>query len=209
MGSLDVAEPRAVLVGLVVLAAMHGEAAALDCLGLVGPAKCTPNLAANLVEGVVSEALHVEAVEDHLDVWSVLSDRGLVAGGHVDGDGTLVKNKYHNGHPDLVPAGHYDGDSILHGTEGIEVKASRYPKGWQGHNPEDTWLMVFVFSSNTLNKGEAPVPFRFEKVVGAQLLKSDWKFAGRSATSRRTITATVTAEGCAKMESNWIYRLDE
>lgn len=72
--------------------------------------------------------------------------------------------------------------------------------------------MVFVFSStspNTLNKGEDPVPFRFEKVVGAQLRKSDWKFAGRSATSRRTITATVTKTGCEKMENNWIYRLDE
>ena len=33
------------------------------------------------------------------------------------------------------------------GADGIEVKASRYLRGWQGHNPEDVWLMVFVFES--------------------------------------------------------------
>jgi hypothetical protein len=59
---------------------------------------------------------------------------------------TIVKNTYHNGHPDLLPAGKYPGDAAQHvGSDGIEVKASRYGKGWQGHNPEDVWLMVFVF----------------------------------------------------------------
>ena len=59
---------------------------------------------------------------------------------------TIAKNTYHNGHPDLLPAGKYPGNSMQHvGSDGIEVKASRYRKGWQGHNPEDVWLMVFVF----------------------------------------------------------------
>ena len=39
---------------------------------------------------------------------------------------TLVKNQYHNGHPDMIPAGRYPSDAIQHGTEGIEVKGSRY-----------------------------------------------------------------------------------
>lgn len=38
---------------------------------------------------------------------------------------SLVKNRYHNGHPDLVPAGAYKDDAILHGKKGIEVKASK------------------------------------------------------------------------------------
>lgn len=122
---------------------------------------------------------------------------------------TIVKNRFHNGHPDLVPSGRFPGDSAHHASEGIEVKASRYASGWQGHNPEDVWLMVFVFDSNTpRDQPEAtpPKPFRFVKVVGAELAKDDWKFSGRSETSRRTITASVRRSGFDKMEGNWIYR---
>jgi hypothetical protein len=117
----------------------------------------------------------------------------------------LVKNKYHNGHPDLVPTELYPGNAILHGSEGIEVKASRRPRGWQGHNPEDVWLMVFVFDSNRPVDTVAK-PFRFVSVAGARIEKADWKFAGRTGNSRRTITATVTPTGYAKMMRNWIYR---
>ncbi len=123
--------------------------------------------------------------------------------------GTLVKNNYHNGHPDLVPAGRFPKDACLHGDEGIEVKASRHMSGWQGHNPEDVWLMVFVFECNNprdVAAGNPAIPFRFIKVVGAELIKDDWQFSGRSATSRRTITASVKRCGFDKMEANWIYR---
>jgi hypothetical protein len=125
---------------------------------------------------------------------------------------TLVRNKYHNGHPDLIPANRFDGDAIHHASEGIEIKGSRYLKSWQGHNAEDCWLMVFCFDANgprDAGMGIAPKRFRFVKVVGAELTQRDWKFAGRSATSRRTITASVTPQGAAKMEANWIYRASE
>ncbi len=125
---------------------------------------------------------------------------------------TVIKNRYHNGHPDLVLKGHYTGDSVLHGSEGIELKASRHASGWQGHNPEDVWLMVFVFNANSSRdevQGIEPKPFHFLKVVGAKLEKSDWQFSGRSSTSRRTITASVKRSGFEKMEANWIYRSSE
>ena len=121
----------------------------------------------------------------------------------------LVKNQYHNGYPDLIPSGHFPTDSVQHGDQGIEVKASRYNKGWQGHNPEDTWLMVFVFDSNRPvdpMKGIPPKPFGFVIVVGARLTQDDWRFSGRSGTSRRTITAGVTDSGYQKMIANWIYK---
>jgi hypothetical protein len=125
---------------------------------------------------------------------------------------TLVKNAYHNGHPDLLPAGKYPDNKQQHGTEGIEVKGSRYFKSWQGHNAEDAWLMVFCFSSGRptdVIKRILPSPFKFVLVAGAQLTKKDWKFAGRSATSRRTITASVTQSGYDKMMANWIYKQPE
>lgn len=121
---------------------------------------------------------------------------------------TLVKNQYHNGHPDLVPAGVFPGDAVQHSSNGIEIKASRYDRGWQGHNAEDIWLMVFVYKSNRVRDGLLnPTPFQFLQVLGAQLVKNDWLFAGRSEESRRTITASVTPSGFAKMKANWIYEL--
>jgi hypothetical protein len=122
---------------------------------------------------------------------------------------TLAKNTFHNGHPDLLPKGRYPKDALQHGTEGIEVKASRYKSGWQGHNPEECWLMVFVFESDRpvdTTSGLAPRPFRFKSVLLGQLTKADWSYSGRSETSRRTITASVTRSGFGKMNQNWIYR---
>lgn len=124
----------------------------------------------------------------------------------------LAKNLYHNGHPDLIPAGRFPGNAVQYAHEGVEIKASRYLKGWQGHNVEASWLMVFVFDSNRPSDVAGivrPRPFRFVKVVGAQLAESDWKFSGRTGESRRTITASVQPSGYQKMEANWIYREPE
>lgn len=124
---------------------------------------------------------------------------------------TLIKNTYHNGHPDLIPVNTYDGDSVLHGQEGIEIKGSRNTSGWQGHNAEEVWLMVFVFDSNSqsdASRGVDPKPFKFVSVVGAQLTIDDWSESGRSATSRRTPTASVLKSGHTKMMNNWIYSHD-
>lgn len=120
----------------------------------------------------------------------------------------LVKNQYHNGHPDLIPSGMFPDDAIQYASEGIEVKGSRHPRGWQGHNPESVWLMVFHFDSNTSNdtqKGIGPKPFRFKGVYAAKLEMDDWTFSGRSASSRRTITASVNKSGTKKMKSNRVF----
>lgn len=122
---------------------------------------------------------------------------------------TLVRNQYHNGHPDLIPAGLFPNNAVQHSSAGIEIKASRYAKGWQGHNPENVWLMVFLFDSNRpsdKSKGVAPRPFRFTQVVGAKLEMTDWVFSGRSETSRRTITASVNQAGYLKLTGNRIYQ---
>jgi hypothetical protein len=126
---------------------------------------------------------------------------------HCDG---IARNTYHNGHPDLLPSGKYPKDAAQHaGVDGIEIKASRYLNGWQGHNAEDVWLMAFVFESgrpSDLLKAKPRKPFRFLAVYGGLLANTDWQFAGRSLTSRRTITATVLPTGFEKMAKNWIYR---
>lgn len=123
----------------------------------------------------------------------------------------LARNTYHNGHPDLLPAGKYPADAAQHaGADGIEIKASRYLQGWQGHNAEEAWLMVFVFQSGRegpkIQPGQA---FRFLLVAGERLTVDDWQFSGRSASSRRTITASVKPAGAARMKNNWIYKCRE
>jgi hypothetical protein len=121
----------------------------------------------------------------------------------------LVKNQYHNGHPDLLPVGVFPGNAVQYATDGIEIKGSRYGSGWQGHNPEAVWLMVFHFDSNTPRDKEAGIharPFRFKCVYAAQLEKDDWNYSGRSSSSRRTITASVNKSGMEKMRTNWVYR---
>lgn len=122
---------------------------------------------------------------------------------------TLVKNRYHNGHPDLIPVGMFANNAVQHSTEGVEVKGSRHSSGWQGHNPEQVWLMVFHFDSNTANDFQndaEPKSFKFHGVYLAKLELEDWTFSGRSETSRRTITATVNRTGTMKMLQNWIYK---
>lgn len=121
----------------------------------------------------------------------------------------LARNAYHNGHPDMIPRGRFPDDSIQYGHEGIEIKASRYLAGWQGHNPENAWLMVFVFDSNRptdASKGVSPKPFEFRMVAGAQIVAADWGVAGRREGGRRTPTAGVLRTGREKMLANWIYK---
>jgi hypothetical protein len=120
---------------------------------------------------------------------------------------TLAKNRFHNGHPDLIPVGLFPNNAVQYSAEGIEVKASRRATGWQGHNPESVWLIVFQFSANSASElASTPQPFRFNGVYAAKLEKEDWSFSGRAAASRRTITASVTHTGLLKMKANWVYR---
>ena len=121
---------------------------------------------------------------------------------------SIARNRYHNGHPDLLPKDEYLGNSVQYADRGIEVKASRYESSFQGHNAEASWLMVFVINVNSPNDPEPVRPFRFRRVLGAQLAAGDWSEAGRNEGSRRTPTASVLARGVAKMEANWIYWAD-
>jgi hypothetical protein len=119
---------------------------------------------------------------------------------------TLEANMKVGGHPDLLPKGHYSSNLVLKGDEGIEVKSSIQRGGWQGHNPEDCWLMVFRYAIGEQDNGES-VPLTFVEILCAKLIRSDWAFSGRKGASRRTPTASITASGVEKLRSNFLYRL--
>lgn len=111
----------------------------------------------------------------------------------------IIKNQWHNGRPDLVPRGTYEADGILHGDHGIEVKASRFSSGWQGHNVESGWILIAQFAIRQ------DAPTIIDRVLVAALDEDDWSFSGRSATSRRTPTAGIKRSGVRKLEANPVY----
>lgn len=119
---------------------------------------------------------------------------------------TLEANLKVGGYPDLLPKGHYATNLVLKGSEGIEVKASVQKGGWQGHNPEEGWVMVFRYTVGEQENGEN-VPLTFIEILCAQLLQTDWSFSGRRGESRRTPTASITRSGVEKLRDNFIYRI--
>jgi hypothetical protein len=79
---------------------------------------------------------------------------------------SVVKNQYHNGRPDLLPRGQYDNDAVQQGTEGIEVKASRNTGGWQGHNIESGWIIIFQYEVDVVSEPvEDRQPTRFARIL--------------------------------------------
>lgn len=118
----------------------------------------------------------------------------------------LAANTHLNGRPDLVPRALYPNDYVLQGTEGVEVKTSRFASGWQGHNPETGWLLIFQVD---VDIETMPIynrrPTEVVRVMIAKLDASDWTFAGRSATSRRTPTASINQSGKAKLIAGAVY----
>lgn len=119
---------------------------------------------------------------------------------------TLEANLKVGGHPDLLPKGHYSSNLVLKGDEGIEVKSSIQAGGWQGHNPEDCWLMIFRYAIGE-QEGEVKLPLTFIEILCAKVERSDWSFSGRKGSSRRTPTASITASGVEKLRRNFLYRL--
>ncbi len=119
---------------------------------------------------------------------------------------SLEANLKVGGHPDLVPKGYYPSDGVLKGEEGIEVKCSIQRGGWQGHNPEDCWLMIFRYMVGE-QKDKRRVSLTFIEILCAAITKSDWASSGRSGASRRTPTASITESGVDKLRRNFLYRL--
>ncbi|HEX3733788.1 MAG TPA: hypothetical protein VHU86_01415 [Solirubrobacterales bacterium] len=119
---------------------------------------------------------------------------------------SLARNEKIGGHPDLIPRGQYPDDAALRAEDGVEVKTSVQSGGWQGHNPERSWILVVQYSVDVLAE---PVhdrrPSEILKVMCAQLEEDDWSFSGRVGASRRTPTASILKSGTAKLHANAIY----
>lgn len=118
---------------------------------------------------------------------------------------TLVVNAYFNGHPDLVSRGEYPGNAVKSGDRGVEVKTTRKTGGAvDTHGARNQWMCVFVYKvDNQTEPARTRLPMAFTEIYLGQVTIEDFRRNARGELG--TSTATLHAQGIAKLRSNWSY----
>lgn len=119
----------------------------------------------------------------------------------------LTWNRYHNGHPDLIPNGVYANNSAKAGDKGVEIKCTRRSGGAvDTHGARDQWMCVFVYSVDLATEpASARRPMEITEVYLGQVTRADFRKNSRGELGTRT--ATLDKEGIKKLRQNWVYRL--
>ncbi len=119
---------------------------------------------------------------------------------------TLVVNAYFNGHPDLVVRGEYPGNSVKAGTAGVEIKTTRKAGGAvDTHGARDQWMCVFVYAVDQQTEpARSRLPMRFTEIYLGQVTVADFRKNSRGELGTRT--ATLDAQGIAKLRRSWVYK---
>ena len=119
----------------------------------------------------------------------------------------LTVNCYFNGHPDLVVRGVYPENKAKSGDQGVEIKTTRKAGGAvDTHGAREQWMCVFVYDVD--NASEPAIDRRamtFTEVYLGHVTGEDFRKNPRSELGTRT--ATLHAEGIAKLRRNWVYRV--
>ena len=119
---------------------------------------------------------------------------------------SLVVNSYFNGHPDLVVKGRYADNAAKAGEHGIEIKTTRKAGGaGDTHGAREQWMCVFVYEvDNESEPASARRPMSFTEIYLGQVTIDDFRKNARGELGTRT--ATLHAQGIAKLRRNWVYR---
>ena len=120
---------------------------------------------------------------------------------------TLTENLYHNGHPDLIIQGTYPGNSVIAGTEGVEIKTTRKAGGAvDTHGARNQWMCVWVYDVDNLSEpARDRQPMRFTEVYLGHVDIEDFRKNARGELGTRT--ATLHKDGIKKLRDNWIFKL--
>lgn len=117
----------------------------------------------------------------------------------------LTENRFHNGHPDLIPRGRYTSDAVAAGEDGVEVKATRGHGAVDTHGARDAWLCVFRYRiDSTTEPALNRAPTRIVEILLGQLTRDDYRRNPRGELGTRTASPNI--HGMAKLRSNWVYR---
>ncbi|MGA0572206.1 hypothetical protein ACO2Q9_15915 [Variovorax sp. VNK109] len=119
---------------------------------------------------------------------------------------TLIVNAYFNGHPDLVVRGRYPDNAVKAGEHGVEIKTTRKAGGAvDTHGARNQWMCVFVYTvDNESEPANSRRPLTFSEVYLGEVRVEDFRKNARGELGTRT--ATLHAEGIAKLRKNWIYK---
>lgn len=119
---------------------------------------------------------------------------------------TLVVNTYFNGHPDLVVKGEYPDNAIKAGELGVEIKTTRKAGGAvDTHGARDQWMCVFVYEvDNETEPARRRRSMQFTEIYLGKVCVDDFRRNGRGELGTRT--ATLHAEGIAKLRRAWVYK---
>jgi hypothetical protein len=120
---------------------------------------------------------------------------------------TLTVNTYFNGHPDLVVRGQYAANAAKSGEQGVEIKTTRKTGGAvDTHGARKQWMCVFVYTvDNETEPAVSRNPLRFTEVYLGEVTVEDFRKNARGELGTRT--ATLHAEGIAKLRKGWIYKV--
>jgi hypothetical protein len=119
---------------------------------------------------------------------------------------SLTVNAYFNGHPDLVLRGQYPNNAVKAGEQGVEIKTTRKAGGAvDTHGARNQWMCVFVYQIDGLT--EPAIDRRamtFTEIYLGQVGIDDFRKNARGELGTRT--ATLHAQGIAKLRNHWVYR---
>lgn len=118
----------------------------------------------------------------------------------------LVVNAYFNGHPDLLVKGEYPGNAVKAGALGVEIKTTRKAGGAvDTHGAREQWMCVWVYEvDHSTEPARARLPLTFTEIYLGKVGVEDFRRNARGELGTRT--ATLHAEGIAKLRRSWIYR---
>lgn len=118
----------------------------------------------------------------------------------------LVVNAFHNGHPDLLVSGQYPNNSVRSGEHGVEVKTTRKRGGAvDTHGARNQWMCVFVYVvDNATEPAVDRKPMSIREIYLGQVTTDDFRRNARGELG--TKTATLHAQGIAKLRQSWVYR---
>lgn len=118
---------------------------------------------------------------------------------------TLVQNRFHNGHPDLIVQGKYPQDSVKAGEHGVEIKSSTKKGGAiDTHGARSQWMCACVYEVDKVTEpARDRRPLRFTEVYLAHVDAEDFRKNNRGELGTRT--ATLHREGVKKLRDQWIY----
>jgi hypothetical protein len=118
---------------------------------------------------------------------------------------SLVQNGHFNGHPDLIVQGVYKDDAVAAGDQGVEIKATRKAGGAvDTHGARDQWMCVFVYDvDNETQPAVDRRPLAFTEAYLGYVTEADFRKNARGELGTRT--ATLHADGIAKLRLSWLY----